>query len=269
MDPCPSWQISQALGCRPTLLKAERKCACARDRLFWCDFEIIPGDSEYLSRGPNANELVLPWAEREERLGILEEGWEFHPQFGGVLPTFLGWRQWTEQPKDVRGLDAVDHQQKLRWAQSGWASAVNVWHDQHMVWPIKGGPATESAPRILSPEEMERAMGFPVGWSTPSDSFIDAPPDGLLPRPTHILRRDTIGNAIAVPILSRLILALLMALRMVLVAGTPRFPQWADPQLHTSMTSPTTYWSKPSRWPRPSPTLRMPSTTSGGALQEL
>ncbi len=94
MDPHPSWQISQALGCRPTLLKAERKCACARNRLFWCDFEIIPGDSEHLSRGPNANELSLAWAEEEERLGILEEGWEFHPQFSGVLPTFLGWRQW-------------------------------------------------------------------------------------------------------------------------------------------------------------------------------
>ena len=202
MDSHPSWQISQALGCRPTLLKAERKRACARNRLFWCDFEIIPGDSEHLSRGPNANELSLAWAEEEERRGILEEGWEFHPQFSGVLPTFLGWRQWTKQPNDVRGLAAADHQQKIRWAQSGWASAINVWHDHHMLWPIPGGPAAGSDPRILSPEEMERAMGFPVGWTTPSDSFVDEPPDGLPPRPTHILRRNAVGNAIAVPILA-------------------------------------------------------------------
>ncbi len=87
------------------------------------------------------------------------------------------------------------------------------------------------APRILSPEEMERAIGFPTGWTIPSDSFIDDPPDGIPPRPTHILRRNAVGNAIAVPILSRLILAMLMALKLVPAAGTPKFPQWADPSL--------------------------------------
>ena len=74
-----------------------------------------------------------------------------------------------------------------------------------MLWPIPGGPAAGSAPRILSPEEMERAMGFPMGWTVPSESFVDDPPNDLLPRPIHILRRNAIGNAIAVPVLSRLI----------------------------------------------------------------
>ncbi len=163
MDVRPRWQVSQALGCRPTLVRAEKKCACTRDRFFWCDFEIVPGENEHLSWGPQFNELVLERAEQSERLGILEEGWEFHPQFGGVLPTFLGWRQWTQEPDDVRGLRNTDHQQKVRWAQSGWASAINVLHDHHMLWPVPGGSEAGSDPRILSPEEMERVMGFPVG----------------------------------------------------------------------------------------------------------
>ncbi len=74
-------------------------------------------------------------------------------------------------------------------------------------------------------------MGFPAGWTIPSDSFADDPPDSIPPRPTHILRRNAVGNAIAVPVLSRLILAMLMALKLVPAVGTPKFPQWADPSL--------------------------------------
>ena len=74
-------------------------------------------------------------------------------------------------------------------------------------------------------------MGFPVGWTNPATDFVDEPPHDIQARPTHILRRNAVGNAIAVPILSRLILAMLMALRMVPVTGEPKFPQWSDPQL--------------------------------------
>ncbi len=74
-------------------------------------------------------------------------------------------------------------------------------------------------------------MGFPIGRTLPETDFTDDPPKDLPERPTHILRRNAVGNAIAVPILSRLILAMLMALRMVPVAGELKFPQWSDPQL--------------------------------------
>ncbi len=77
MNPCR--QVSQALGCRPTMVKADKRCACARDRFFWCDFEIIPAFDEWLWRGPHYNELVLPWSARDLRLNILDEGWEFQP----------------------------------------------------------------------------------------------------------------------------------------------------------------------------------------------
>ncbi len=112
-------------------------------------------------------------------------------------------------------------------------------------------------------------MGFPVGWTVPSESFVDDPPNDLLPRPIHILRRNAIGNAIAVPVLSRLILALLMALRMVPVAGTPRFPsgQTHNSLAHTFMTLRTTCWSKQNHSRRPSPNLRDPSTPSGEATR--
>ena len=73
--------------------------------------------------------------------------------------------------------------------------------------------------RVISPTECERLLGFEPGWTHPGDKA--SPGVGYQ-------RRNALGNAFAVPVITRLLLALTMVVRG---AGSRAFPMWADRNL--------------------------------------
>ncbi len=149
-----------------------------------------------------------------ERLDVVDKGWVLHHDFPGEWPTFIGWRTWDREPRNHENRERVDSVTVQRWANDGYASQISFWQDQCMLWPASTktpvhapGPA---GPRVISPTEMEKAMGFPAGWAQPEAGFRI--PEAKEPRPQQTLenlRRNAIGNAIALPQLSRLVRAAL------------------------------------------------------------
>ena len=59
MDREPEEIISEETCGHPTNIAAGPACASNRDRLFWIDFTITPGEGETLNKGPIRNELIL------------------------------------------------------------------------------------------------------------------------------------------------------------------------------------------------------------------
>ena len=73
--------------------------------------------------------------------------------------------------------------------------------------------------RVVSATECERLLGFEPGWTNPGDKASPG---------TGYQRRSAIGNAFAVPVVTRLLLALTMVVR---AEGLSAFPSWADRNL--------------------------------------
>ena len=73
--------------------------------------------------------------------------------------------------------------------------------------------------RVIAPTECERLLGFEPGWTHPGDKA--SPGVGCQ-------RRNAIGNAFAVPVITRLLIALTMVVRG---EGSSAFPMWADRNL--------------------------------------
>ena len=148
-------------------MAAHRVCAAVRNRLFWTDFEIIPGSRETLERDRHLNTLVLAPVPDLERLNVVDKGWVLHHDFPGEWPTFIGWRTWDREPRNHKNRERMDSVTVQRWANDGYASQISFWQDQCMLWPaatrIPVHASGPSGPRVISPTEMERAMGFPAG----------------------------------------------------------------------------------------------------------
>ena len=89
--------------------------------------------------------------------------------------------------------------------------------------------------RVVSPTECERLLGFEPGWTNPGDKASPG---------TGYQRRNAIGNAFAVPVVTRLLLALMMVARG---EGLSAFPlgQIGTSQLPTATMCWTTFLQRP------------------------
>ena len=92
-----------------------------------------------------------------------------------------------------------------------------------MAWKKDAGTDTplEEDIRIISPTEAEKCLGVPKDWPRSDDADIDT-------RASKNRRRNAIGNAFAVPVITRILLALCMCLE------TPKASamiMWQDPCL--------------------------------------
>ena len=77
--------------------------------------------------------------------------------------------------------------------------------------------------RIISPTEIERCLGFPKDWTRADDSDIDT-------QVGRNRRRNAVGNAFAVPVITRILIAICACLE------TPKASAmnlWLDPSLPT------------------------------------
>ena len=89
-----------------------------------------------------------------------------------------------------------------------------MYDDRNMTQEIDG-----PGMRVISPTECERLLGFEPGWTHPGGKATP----GL-----GYQRRNAVGNAFAVPVITRLLLALTMAVQG---ESTSAFPMWADRRL--------------------------------------
>ena len=112
------------------------------------------------------------------------------------------------------GYNRSSNESKQRWKEDGWTTGLIVYEERNIAHEVDG-----PGMRVISPTECERLLGFHPGWTNPSDKA--SPGVGYQ-------RRNAIGNAFAVPVITRLLVALTMVVRG---EGTSAFPMWADRQL--------------------------------------
>ena len=215
MDEQPLDLISSKLGCRPVLIGATPTCGARRDRLFWCNFPIEAGQGETLTKDKKTNTLLMK--KDPTRSDFWDAGWGPAPNFQGYLPTLQGWRSWTSQPKDPRGITKRSSEAKARWKADKWSSAITFYEDYNMAHNT-GTPDAPEQRRHISPTEAERLLCFPYDWTRPSDSGILG--DRLDSQHVANLRRNAVGNAFAVPVIRRILMGLCVAVQSKTVTGT-------------------------------------------------
>ena len=104
---------------------------------------------------------------------------------------------------------------KRRWASLSWASSLKFFEDEFCLWPCASAPSSSGSPhvescRILSPEEAEKLLGFPKSYTALQSSDWKTP--GVTGTDEHgCLRRNAVGNGIAVPVFHRLVLGTLVS----------------------------------------------------------
>ena len=112
------------------------------------------------------------------------------------------------------GYNKTSNEAKQRWKEDGWATGLIIYEERNMAHELDGPKM-----RVVSPTECERLLGFEPGWTNPGDKASPG---------TGYQRRNAIVNAFAVPVVTRLLLALTMVVRG---EGPSAFPSWTDRNL--------------------------------------
>ena len=94
-----------------------------------------------------------------------------------------------------------------------WPTNPRFYELEHMAY----NPTSRES-RVVSPTECERLLGVPASWTHPGEED-DEDKEWM----TDMRRRNAIGNAFAVPVVTRLLLALSLVHQ---AAGTSSFPPW-------------------------------------------
>ena len=218
MDEAPMRQISAALSCKPLRIEAGAWLACTRPRLYWCNWEMVTQAGESILHSPHVSTLLLPRA--QDVTNILEEGWVRHRNLENNFRCATGYRPARQPPPRPVGLVGASQSAKARWTADDFATQVYHYEDKNLAWP--GNSSTYShqhhrcfkeGGRLLSCEELERALGFPTGYTDPRlGSHHQIPSGSFSPDVLYQKRRNAIGNSFAVPVVGRLLRGLLLVL---------------------------------------------------------
>ena len=216
MDDEPEDIISHELGCRPVKIGAGPVCASARDRLFWLNFPMDKHTGEQLAKGPRRDELTLQ--QDPEKLNFWDEGWGPTSSFKQSMPTVQGWNAWTKQPPDPRGIKVRSEEAKQRWKDDKWSTAITFYEDWSLAQekvPTKKDSQNKPiySRRHVSPTETERLLGFPTDWTNPAAASTDDQSHATSTDDHTVAnqRRNAVGNAFAVPVIRRILQALMVA----------------------------------------------------------
>ena len=234
MDDEPEGTISHELGCRPVKIGAGLVCASARDRLCWLNFTMNKQEGEDLQKGKRRDELTLK--QDPEKLKFWDEGWEPTKAFKNSMPTIQGWSAWSKQPPDPRGIKVRSEKAKQRLKEDKWSTAISFYEDWSLAQEKvarkkdeKGKPLYQL--RHVSPTETERLLGFPTDWTKPTPASMDEYKAEKASTDEHTVanrRRNAVGNAFAVPVVRRILQALVVAHWS---KGSKGMEMWADTQL--------------------------------------
>ena len=153
-----------------------------------------------MTKGPVRNELILE--PNPERVDSWDEGWGPTELFGGTMPPVQGWQTWSKQPKDPRGIHIRSKEAIARWEQDKWSSAITFYEEKNMAQCItKSATADAQNELVISPTKAERLLGFPTDWTHVVELVIGT-------RTGQNRRTIAVGNAFAVPAITRLLMAL-------------------------------------------------------------
>ena len=149
----------------------------------------------------------------------------------------------TQQPLDPRGMKIRRAEAINRWTLDKWSSAITFYETYNMAWrnETEISSTTEASRfprniydtdlRIISPTETERCLGFPDNWTRSDEADIDT-------RARQNRRRNAVVNAFAVPVITRILVALCVCLE---APKAPAMSLWLDPSL------PAPYYPSPSK----------------------
>ena len=171
----------------------------------------MPYEQETLSKGPHRNELNM--ANTDNNVDSWDPNWGPHKDFRGPFPCIVGWERKAQRPEDPRGLHEASDLALQRWQDDVWATGIRFYEDVNMAW--KSDNSLQC--RHVSPTECERLPVFPAGWTAVKES-----PET---DETKYKRRNALGNAFAVPVISRLFIAMIMALK---IPSSSAFPLWVN-----------------------------------------
>ena len=106
------------------------------------------------------------------------------------------------QPKDPRGIHIRSKEAIARFEQDKWSSAITFYEEKNMAQRnTKSATADAQDRRVISATEAERLLGFPTDWTHVEELDSDT-------RTRQNRRKNAVGNAFAVPVITRLLMAL-------------------------------------------------------------
>ena len=208
--------ICSVLNGIPTMIQASRSCGSSRPRLWWCSFELTPLKGETFEKGDRTNVLNMVQVPEKTLAAFWDPKWGPSKDFRLPFPCICGWSQKPRSPKESTtvGFDKASNESKQRWKEDGWATGLVIYEERNMAHSLDGANM-----RVVSPTECERLLGFQPGWTNPGEK--SSPGIGYQ-------RRNAIGNAFAVPVVTRLLLALSLVVQG---EGLSAFPAWANQDL--------------------------------------
>jgi len=215
-------EVSDKLGCSPLRIEANRLLPASRDRLCWCNFGVQPTTRETVRDRDGYRKILV---ERTNNPFIPDKGWCTHADWPGYFPTIVGWTIKSEEPRNdtIAGFRDASDIEKQRWRSSKWLINLSWYKNCNMLWPRGGGAGTE--PRMISASEAEQCLGFPRDCTDlPEAAWQRLGAKTEFER--QVKRKHAVGNAIAVPVLRRLIVAAVLS---VSAGGSPSL--WWDSSL--------------------------------------
>ena len=154
--------------------------------------------------------------ENPDRGKFWDRGFTKHPALRGPYPCIVGWEPKAQCPNtaNTRGYATASQAAIHRWEQDQWSTGIRFYEDVHRACAVDG-----SQSRTISPTECERLLGFPEGWSAPEEDVNEDTPHQ---------RRNSVGNAFAVPVIARLLTSLIL---MLCIKPTGSLALWRDDNL--------------------------------------
>ena len=199
-------------GVLPYLISASDISPCRRDRLYWFDWGLA-GTHQILLYPPSdtspSNYGEVKFDVDVDAKGILEPGWRF---FEGVskFHTFTSAQPSATPRLTSAGLERCSPNERTRWEEDRHRFPPYQYQDCNMLWH------SVQNPRLASISERERAMGYPVGYTT------NCLPKGEVKSNTRHhedVRMSLIGNAWNVAVIAFLLMQLLAPLELCMVCS--------------------------------------------------
>ena len=150
---------------------------------------LLTDPCNHIGRASISDEISPRWSVRKT--------WQ-SAYFQLPLPCITGWNQKPRSPDPTTtvGYDKSSNEAEQRWKEDGWATGLIMYEERNMAHEVDG-----PGMRVISPTECERLLGFEPGWTHPGGKASS----GLVYQ-----RRNADGNAFAVPVITRLIMAVAM-----------------------------------------------------------
>ena len=194
----------------PYMIPASGISPTRRDRLYWFDWPLEGSDSILLYPPPNSHSTSYGEVQFKVDLnavGILEPGWRFHDEVS-AFQTFTTAQPSVEPSRYPAGANRCQTHELQRWREDEHRFPPYQYCDRNILWH------NTQAPRPASVSERERAMGYPLGYTSNCMPKSEAK---SCKRHCETVRLNLVGNSWSVAVVGFLLHQLLAPLKLCLV----------------------------------------------------